>query len=132
MATKVKWIAVRGAYTIDRVEQTDTSVPYRGTDGKVYTDHMVPAVRIVGYAGDVAVIGVTVAGAHPKTQANFREVMARKVQECGGSWMGRSEASETAKFDRLTDMAHDPKTPKADRDALKDYLYPNTPRPSDY
>lgn len=134
MSGKVKFIAVRGAYAVDRFEQTETKVPYRGTDGKSYPEHMIPATRIVGYAGAVAVIGVTVAGNHPRTLANYREVMARKVQELGGSWMGRSEASETAKADARVARETDPTvTPSAaDRKALRDAHYGRMPLPSDY
>jgi len=31
--------------------------------------------------------------------ANCREWMARRIQDAGGSWLGRSEATETAKAD---------------------------------
>ncbi len=134
MATRIKWIATRGEYRITRVEHTEVTIPYRGTDGKVYADRPITATRIVGYAGDVAVIGVTVAGTHPMTLANYREAMARKIQDAGGAWMGRSHATETKKADDRIARMYDPKvTPSAaDRRALRDAYYGRMPHPSDY
>lgn len=132
MSSRVKWIATRGVYQIDRVEEVPASVPYRGTDGKIHG--AVGGVRIVGYANNVAVIGVTLAGTHPATRANYREAMARKVQDAGGAWLGRSAASETAKADarvaRETDATVTPNA--ADRKALRDAHYGRGPLPSTY
>jgi hypothetical protein len=42
----------------------------------------------------------TIDGNHPIERANARERMARKVQDAGFAWLGRSEATETARADR--------------------------------
>ena len=122
MKTKVKWISARGKYEITRYEMTQASVPYRGTDGKVYADHMITATRIVGYAGDVAVIGVTVSGTHPMTRANYRELLARKIQDEGGSWIGRTHATENARVDAV--INHSSEASHA--------YYAGVPHPSNY
>lgn len=131
----VKWIAPKGKYSIMRFEQTDTTMPYRHSSTNVIIPGVtVPGVRIVAYAGDVPVIGASVAGKHPTTLANIREVMARIIQDAGGDWLGRSEASETAAADGRVARETDPEvTPDAeDRKALRDAYYSRVPHPSNY
>lgn len=134
MSHKTKWIATKGTYQIDRIEQTEATLPYRNASGQVVPGVTIPATRLVAFAGDVAVIGVTVAGNHSQTLANWRGAMAQKIQDEGGSWMGRTEESENARADRITDMMHDPKVnPDAEsRRNLQDAYYNSKPHPSSY
>lgn len=132
---KIKWHAPRGRYEIDRVEHVPVECPYFGTDGKRHGT--VPGVRIEAYAGGALVLTARVAGAHPATLANYRETMARRVQDRGGSWLGRSHATENAKADARVARESDPAvTPSAaDRKALRDAHYGHPAgyrRPSDY
>lgn len=134
--SKIKWLAPRGTYQITRVEHTDSQCNYRDANGKsVIKDGQpvtVAATKITAYAGDVAVLTVTVAGNHSQTLANFRESMARRIQDLKGAWMGRTEASETALADARVAKENDPALSAQDRKALKDAYYNRVPHPSDY
>ncbi len=134
MRTKAKWLVARGAHTITRVEESNGSRPYVGTDGKTYPDHPVTTTRIVAWAGDVLVMTLTMSGTHPMTRANYREVMARKVMDAGGSWLGRTNATENAKADARIARMYDPRvTPDTtDRTALRDAYYGGMPHPSSF
>lgn len=130
MSKRIKWIATRAAYAIDRVEQVQVSLPYRGTDGKLYPDHPVTGTKVTGYAGDVAVITSTAATVHPLALAGLREDMARMIQDAGGSWKGRSKESEDAKADRRVNYL--PGETPAEYRARQDAYYSRVPHPSDY
>lgn len=127
---KMKWIALPGTYKITRVEETPVRVLYLSERGG---DH--DGIRITGYAGDIPVVTVAISGSHSMTLANYRESMARKIQDKGGSWLGRSHATEDAESDARTARMYDPAvTPSAtDRKALRDSYYGSSQyRPSSY
>lgn len=137
---KIKWTAPVAAYSITRYEQTDCRVNVRHSvtgqcmteaDGSLMT---VDGTCITAYAGDVAVLVVRIAGSHSQTLANYRETMARKIQDAGGSWLGRSHATEDARADARQARMYDPAvTPNVeDRVALRDSYYGRMPLPSSY
>lgn len=99
--TRIRWISQAGTYAIDSVREMPTEIDYIGTDGQKHG--RIPATRIVGVAAGSEIIGVSVGGSHDRTLANYRAAMARKIQVLGGSWMGRSEAGETAHAQAIVD-----------------------------
>ncbi len=132
--TAVKWIAPKGTYSIDRVQEvTGTrTVTYTAKPGwKGFVGNLeIPFTKIVAFHGDTPVMTVTINGTHPMTRANYRECMARKIQERNGSWMGRTTESENKRADKIVNKQPN-ETHKEYRDRT-DAHYRGMPHPSTY
>lgn len=92
----------------------------------------IPTTTISGLAADGSVvISRTIDGNHPMARANARERMARKVQDAGFAWLGRTQETETAKAAAVDAAWEDAATPAERRGIMKD-RYGTVPAPSTY